>query len=716
MTGFLSTLLFNVSGHALCAEIDWAGYGTAIVAILMTALGLGFIIFVHELGHFAVAKMCGVKCDKFMIGFDIGGYKIGKQIGETYYGIGILPLGGYVRMMGQNDDPRMTQEQIRESEVAGGEADVPTKEITGPGGNKYTVDARSYIAKSVPQRMAIISAGVIMNVIFAFLFAMLAFRIGVPSMPAIVSATDPGAPAWQAGLLPDDQIVRIGDIENPWYVQLQNEVTLSGRGEEVEFEVKRAATGETETIAIRPSRERLKIAQIGVQSPISLTLSDEEAARKFSPAAEVADQIPDGGKIVAIDGKSVETYGQLAAILAAKPGETLEYTFETKPEKEGESGQQVKASIAPNLNEHVGLVMKMGPISAVQAGSPADEAGLKEGDQIVAINDKPIGMTEDGELGWDSRTLADELAAMGQRGESVTLEVKRAGAKDEQPTESVVVTPRPVTWFELPLSPKSPASAPALGIAYSLLNKVEGVLPEGPASDAGIEPGDRVVSMKLVVPEEYAKEYKGWSDPLELSADQQAWAHGMIAIQGTPPGSKLELELARAGEKETRKATVAIVEDEASFDPRRGIGLTPVKRLRRGETFGEQASMAWSETKRSLGSVYRFLNRIINNDIPATALGGPITIARASYLWALDGFGKLLLFMTLISANLAVVNFLPIPVLDGGHMVFLAYEGIFRRPANEMVAGIMNITGLALIVCLMLFVFGLDLGLIDRNL
>ena len=61
--------------------------------ILKVAVGLGAVIFVHELGHFLVAKACGVKVEKFMIGFDIGGYKMSWRRGETVYGIGILPLG-----------------------------------------------------------------------------------------------------------------------------------------------------------------------------------------------------------------------------------------------------------------------------------------------------------------------------------------------------------------------------------------------------------------------------------------------------------------------------------------------------------------------------------------------------------------------------------------------------------------------------------------------
>ena len=83
------------------------------IAALEVALGLGFVIFVHELGHFTVAKMCGVKVDKFFIGFDIGGLKLFSfRWGETLYGIGILPLGGYVKMLGQEDNPAQLRKEM----------------------------------------------------------------------------------------------------------------------------------------------------------------------------------------------------------------------------------------------------------------------------------------------------------------------------------------------------------------------------------------------------------------------------------------------------------------------------------------------------------------------------------------------------------------------------------------------------------------------------
>ena len=135
---------------------------------LSIILGLGAVIFFHELGHFAVAKWCDVHVERFSIG--IGPIIWSRQKGETEYALSALPFGGYVKMLGQDDmDPnQMTSDEIAENE-------------------------RSYSAKKVWQRMAIISAGVIMNVIFAFIFAAIAYGLGVPVIPTIVSRVAPGS-------------------------------------------------------------------------------------------------------------------------------------------------------------------------------------------------------------------------------------------------------------------------------------------------------------------------------------------------------------------------------------------------------------------------------------------------------------------------------------------------------------------------------------------
>ncbi len=95
--------------------LDWGWWGGLAIAFVV----LGLAIFVHELGHFLVAKACGVKCEKFYLGFDIYGLKLLKfRWGETEYGIGALPLGGYVKMLGQEDNPARLREELERAKMA----------------------------------------------------------------------------------------------------------------------------------------------------------------------------------------------------------------------------------------------------------------------------------------------------------------------------------------------------------------------------------------------------------------------------------------------------------------------------------------------------------------------------------------------------------------------------------------------------------------------
>ena len=210
---------------------------------MAAAVALGLVIFVHELGHFAVAKMCGVKCEKFFLGFDIAGKKICSfQWGETEYGIGILPLGGYVKMLGQDDNPTRAAEERERAKAKPPRRKRTREQPTckqrpcnrpaqpAAAGHSVAVthsaicrtnrtaeeeheefDPRSYMAKSVPKRMAIISAGVIMNLIFAVIFAAIAYRCGVNYIPCVVGTTVPGDPAWTHDIRPGDRIVQFDD-------------------------------------------------------------------------------------------------------------------------------------------------------------------------------------------------------------------------------------------------------------------------------------------------------------------------------------------------------------------------------------------------------------------------------------------------------------------------------------------------------------------------
>jgi len=121
------------------------------------------------------------------------------------------------------------------------------------------------------------------------------------------------------------------------------------------------------------------------------------------------------------------------------------------------------------------------------------------------------------------------------------------------------------------------------------------------------------------------------------------------------------------------------------------------------------------ETLDDVTFVFRSVKALGTNKVSLRKLAGPWTIIKMARGAADAGNAELLLFLTILSANLAVLNFLPIPVLDGGHFVLLAYEGIRGKPANETVQTLLAYIGLALIIALMIWVLGLDFNLISRH-
>ncbi len=145
------------------------------------------------------------------------------------------------------------------------------------------------------------------------------------------------------------------------------------------------------------------------------------------------------------------------------------------------------------------------------------------------------------------------------------------------------------------------------------------------------------------------------------------------------------------------------------FNPDRGFDLMPDLLEIRADSFGQAIVMGIGEARYSVTQVYRFLRRL-GTQISVKGLGGPVAIAQQAGAAASQGLAELLLFLTMLSANLAVINFLPIPILDGGHMVFLILEGVLKRPVNERVVIAFHYAGFLFIISLMIFVLGLDLS------
>jgi regulator of sigma E protease len=648
------------------------------------------VIFVHELGHFLVAKACGVKCEKFFLGFDVGGLKLASvKWGETEYGIGALPLGGYVKMLGQDDNPAAAAKEAERARSIMASGDLPPEPVAGP---HPAWDPRSYPAQSVPERMAIISAGVIMNVIFAVLMASWAFGLGVRELTCQVSGVRPGGAAWRAGLRTGDEITAIGALKDPIFSDLQKGVTLGDVSKGVEFTIRRPADGSTRTLLLRPDTD-LGVPTVGVTSPFSLTLPADlkeglpGAAGRATPALEAGDTIR------AIDGVAVETYAQLVAELAHRIDKPVRLTVSRRVQSG--SATTVEIELPPQPMRTMGMVMTPLAVKAVQDDSPASRAGIRPGDRIVAVDGVAIG---------DPLTLDERLQS--RVGDTVKITVTRADGA----TEDIDIVPRAVEWLEEARWPTSPVSISTLGVAIGVDALVAAVVPDSAAAAAGIVAGDRVVRVRFVRPGEDATRDEG----LELSEKSPSWPYVKGALQQVEEGTTLALDVEGA-DGSRRDVSLTAVVDPARFVVDRGLLFEPVYKMVRAGSIPAALRLGFRKAIDDLSLVYKFLHKLTVNQISPRLLGGPIEIAKQAGKSAEEGFSRFLLFLTMLSANLAVVNFLPIPVLDGGHMVFLVYEWLRGKPPSEGVVAALSYLGLALILTLMIFVFGLDLGLIPRR-
>ena len=227
--------------------------------------------------------------------------------------------------------------------------------------------------------------------------------------------------------------------------------------------------------------------------------------------------------------------------------------------------------------------------------------------------------------------------------------------------------------------------------------------------------GDNIIEAEFVAENKKEEaEIGGFPDKPFLFEDESnpdmklAWPLVEMSLQNRLPTTKLKLKLFRKGESEPITVNLNWSESDTLFADARGIRLNPDQVMVQNDSLGDSFGMGMKKVRKDAGRIYTFLGSLLSGSVSVTAMGGPITIGKVAVNFAMTGPGVFLAFLAFISVNLAIVNFLPIPALDGGHAALLIWEGVTGRPPSDNVMNLIQIIGLVLLLSLMLFVVGLD--------
>ncbi|WP_252090565.1 sigma E protease regulator RseP [Pseudomonas sp. MWU13-3659] len=319
-------------------------------------------------------------------------------------------------------------------------------------------------------------------------------------------------------------------------------------------------------------------------------------------------------------------------------------------------------------------------IGAVEAGSLAATAGLNVGQEIVSIDGKPTN-------GWS----AVNLQLVRRLGESGTL---RVGVLDEGATVERQHDVQLSHWLKgadepdpiqsLGLRPWRPAVEPVLAE----------IDPKGPAAAAGLKTGDKLLALDGAV-------LGDWQQVVDAV---RARPESKVSLRIERDGAQLEVPvtLARKGEGQASGGYLGAGVKAAQWPAQmlREVSYGPL------EAVGEGLSRTWNMSVLTLES----LKKMLFGELSVKNLSGPITIAKVAGASAQSGVGDFLNFLAYLSISLGVLNLLPIPVLDGGHLLFYLIEWARGRPLSDRVQGWGVQIGISLVVGVMLLALINDLG------
>jgi len=611
-----------------------------ILYVVEIVLGLGLIILVHELGHFLAAKWFGVHVRKFAIGF---GPVVGVPVraggrwqyrglltwgkGETEYSVRWLPLGGFVDLAGEHP------------EVEDGK------------------DPRGLCNKPAWQRIVVFSAGVVMNAVLALALFTVAPAVGIVAPVPVVGDAIEGMPAAKAGIMPGDRILAVNGDPVETFEDLIWTVALADAGTSFAIDLERTGKeGAPEFAGITVASTRVPGSLFPM---IGLEPEREPVIAKWLRPGALLEQagFEEGDRIVAVDGRPVETWRALVKALAdAPPGPVALRRLR------GGTTKEVRVNPADLKMYEYGMAWPV-EVGGVDAGSPAAEVGVRPHDRIAAIQDKK----------WPSADQVVETVKAAGADAEIRLTLLRGG-------EFLDVSCRTAM---LP-GADHPRTGISMGAALGSPVQVGTVTAGGPAQEAGLRPGDLIVSAG-----DRGRRVEDWGDLLEtvLAAGERP-----VPLQVQRGGSVLATTL-RAKTVPQERLSVADAVGMPMYKPLPRI-YSPLKAAGRG----------LKQTGLWLTRVYVNLKQLMTGQVSTRAAAGPVGIVRAALAVASHGPGTMMEFIGMLAVCIAVLNFLPVPPFDGGHVLFVILERIKGGPISLKVRTWVWSAGWAAVLAIFLIV------------
>ena len=403
-----------------------SGITSGLQFLYALALMLGVLVTVHEFGHYLVAKWCGVKVLKFSIGFGppigFGRYRLAWRRGETEYVIAWFPLGGFVKMLGE--DPGVQHSPQEESD-----------------------SGRSLFAQPLWKKLAIVLAGPAMNLLLPVLILTVWLGVGIGRAEPVVGTVEPGSPAAASKLRPGDRILSVAgepvldwrDVEDALRVRpgqtLAVRFVRDGAEQQVELTPQRRAG-----LDIFFSQSQVGFS--GLQHARQRALMN---VREDSPAARGG--LRSGDFVLTVNDIVVESWSDFARAVEAAVESTPAPGESAAP---GEMQLQVKRlgvedllplQVPALLPDALGVMPASTMVSDVAPDLPAARAGLLPGDLIIAVEGEPVGSFQtfrDIVMASEGRALSIEYARQGERGRAELAPVLRQAEDPSLPERYVV--------------------------------------------------------------------------------------------------------------------------------------------------------------------------------------------------------------------------------------------------------------------------------------